>query len=199
MIDRARLIADLEGLVRTPSITGSEDAVAVWAADALRGLGMAVEVLTPDPATIRADPDWPGEEMVRTSLPVVIGRVGRPGGRRLILSGHLDVVPPGDPATWTADPWGGEIRDGDLYGRGACDMKGGVAAILAAVRAIGTQPGGFDRLTGQLIVALVPSEEDGGQGRSRRSGPASPATSRSSRSRPTSTSWSRTPAPSRSG
>ena len=91
---------------------------------------------SPDPAAIRADPDWPGEEMPRTSLPVVIGRAGRPGGRRIILSGHLDVVPPGDPATWTADPWGGEIRDGALYGRGACDMKGGVAAILAAVRAL---------------------------------------------------------------
>ena len=54
----------------------------------------------------------PGAEMPRTSLPVVIGRIGRPGGRRLLLVGHVDVVPPGDPATWTADPWGGEIRDG---------------------------------------------------------------------------------------
>ena len=55
---------------------------------------------------------------------MVIGRAaaapgsdGRPA--RLVLSGHLDVVPPGDPATWTADPWGAEIRDGALYGRGA--------------------------------------------------------------------------------
>ncbi len=126
-----------EALIRVPSITGSEEAVAAWAAEALRGLGLAVEVASPDPAAIRADLDWPGEEMPRTSLPVVIGRAGRPGGRRIILSGHLDVVPPGDLATWTADPWGG--RDPGriaLYGRGACDMKGGVAAILAAVRAL---------------------------------------------------------------
>ena len=53
-----------------------------------------------------------------------------------MLSGHTDVVPPGDPATWTADPWSAEVRDGALYGRGACDMKGGVAAILGAVRAV---------------------------------------------------------------
>ena len=53
-----------------------------WAADALRELGLAVEVVTPDPAAIRADPDWPGEEMARTALPVVIGRAGRAGGRR---------------------------------------------------------------------------------------------------------------------
>ena len=90
-------------------------------------------------------------------------RAGRPGGRRIILSGHLDVVPPGDPATWTVDPWGGEVRDGALYGRGACDMKGGVAAILGAVRAL-VASGDLDRLDGELIVVLVPSEEDGGQG-----------------------------------
>jgi len=162
-IDRDRLIADLGALVRVPSITGSEDEVAAWAATAVRDLGMAVEVVTPEPGAIRADPAWPGEEMPRTSLPVVIGRAGRSGGRRLILSGHLDVVPPGDLATWTADPWGAEIREGRLYGRGACDMKGGVASILAAVRALGSS-GDLDRLDGELLVVLVPSEEDGGQG-----------------------------------
>ena len=162
-IDRDRLVADLQGLVRTPSITGSEEAVAAWADGALRELGLAVETISPDLASLRADPAWPGEEMPRTSLPVVIGRAGRPGGLRIILSGHLDVVPPGDIATWSADPWGGEIRDGELYGRGACDMKGGVAAILAAVRSIAAT-GDLDRLDGELLIALVPSEEDGGQG-----------------------------------
>ena len=77
MIDRDRLIADLQALIRIPSITGTEEAVAAWAADALRDLGLTVEILSPEPATIRADPDWPGEELPRTSLPVVIGRVGR--------------------------------------------------------------------------------------------------------------------------
>ncbi len=162
-IDRERLVDDLRALVRVPSNTGSEEAVAAWAAEALRALGLDVEVVTPDLASIRADPAWPGEEVSRSSLPVVIGRAGRPGSRRIILSGHLDVVPPGDPATWTADPWGGEIRDGALYGRGACDMKGGVAAILAAVRSLRAS-GELDRLDGELVVALVPSEEDGGQG-----------------------------------
>jgi acetylornithine deacetylase len=134
-----------------------------WAADALRDLGLRVEALRPEPAVIRADPEWPGEEMSRSTLPMLIGRAGRVGGRRLILSGHLDVVPPGDPGTWTTDPWGAEIRDGRLFGRGACDMKGGVASILAAVRALGAA-GGLDRLDGELMVVLVPSEEDGGQG-----------------------------------
>ncbi len=162
-LDADRLVRDLQTLVRIPSVTGSEEAVAAWAAGALRELGLAVEVVTPDPATIRADPDWPGQEMPRTSLPVVIGGVGIGGRRRVILSGHLDVVPPGDLATWTADPWSGEVRDGRLYGRGANDMKGGVAAILGAVRAL-RDAGDLGRLDGELVVALVPSEEDGGQG-----------------------------------
>ena len=163
MIDRELLVADLRAMIRIPSITGSEEPVAAWAADALAGLGLTVETLTPELGDVRADPAWPGEEMPRSSLPVVIGRVGRTGGRRIVLSGHLDVVPPGDPATWTADPWGGEVRDGAIYGRGSCDMKGGVAAILAAVRALAAT-GDLGRLEGELIVALVPSEEDGGQG-----------------------------------
>lgn len=162
-IDTERLVDDLRALVRIPSITGSEEAVAAWAAAALRELGLQVELVTPDPAVVRADPDWPGQEMDRTALPVVIGRAGRADGRRIILSGHLDVVPPGDPATWTTDPWAGEVRDGRLYGRGACDMKGGVASILGAVRALQTS-GDLDRLAGELMVVLVPSEEDGGQG-----------------------------------
>src|SRR5262245_7187878 len=159
------MVADLRALVRIPSITGSEEDVARWAADALTTLGLDVELGEPDVAVIRADPDWTGEEMPRTSLPVVIGRAGRAGGGgpRIVLSGHLDVVPPGDPATWTVDPWAGEIRDGALYGRGACDMKGGVAAILAAVRSL-AETGDLERLDGELVVALVPSEEDGGQG-----------------------------------
>ena len=73
------------------------------------------------------------------------------------------MVPPGDPATWTGDAWAGEVREGSVYGRGACDMKGGVAAIIAAIRAL-RAGGSLDRLDGELLVVLVPSEEDGGQG-----------------------------------
>jgi acetylornithine deacetylase len=162
-VDRERLIDDLQTLVRTRSVTGSEEVVADWVAAALEELGLTVEMVRPDLETFRADPAWPGEEMPRTSLPVVVGRVGRSGGRRLILSGHLDVVPPGDPSTWSMDPWGGDVVDGRLYGRGACDMKGGVAAILAAVRAL-RAGGNLARLDGELQVVLVSSEEDGGQG-----------------------------------
>jgi acetylornithine deacetylase len=162
-VDPAALLDDLRAIVRIPSVTGSEEAVQADLAARLAATGMRVETPPSDPAAIRADPAWPGEETQRASLPVVIGRLGRSGGRRLILSGHVDVVPPGDPASWTVDPWGGEIRDVALYGRGACDMKGGVAAILGAVRAL-VASGAVERFAGELVVALVPGEEDGGQG-----------------------------------
>ena len=162
-VDFVEIAEELAALVRVRSVTGDEDAVQAGLADRLEALGLAVEVFHPDPAAVRGDPDWPGEEVARTSLPVVIGRVGRPGGKRLVLSGHVDVVPAGDPATWSDDPWSGVVRDGQLHGRGACDMKGGIAAILGAVRALGVT-GALDRLQGELLVAFVPSEEDGGQG-----------------------------------
>ena len=162
-VDAVALVLEAADLVSRPSLTGEEDAIQAVLADRLEALGMAVEVFHPDPAAVRNDPDWPGEEVARSSLPVVLGRVGRPGGTRLVLSGHVDVVPTGDPAAWTDDPWSGEVRDGELHGRGSCDMKGGVAAILAAVRALGAT-GALERLQGELVVALVPSEEDGGQG-----------------------------------
>ena len=162
-VDPALLASDLAALVRMPSVTGDEDAIAASLADRLEALGLEVEVFTPNPADIRADPAWPGEEVPRSSLSVVLGRAGRPGGRRLVLSGHTDVVPAGNPATWSREPYSGEVVAGELHGRGACDMKGGLASILGAVRAL-RDTGALARLGGELLVALVPSEEDGGQG-----------------------------------
>lgn len=153
----------LAGLVRTPSVTGDEGAVQDLMAGLLAEAGCEVERLEPDPAAVRDDPDWPGEEMPRDRLPIVLGRLGRPGGRRIVLVGHVDVVPEGDRATWTHDPWSAAIDGDRLYGRGACDMKGGVASLLAAVRAI-RDADLAGRLEGEVLVASVPSEEDGGQG-----------------------------------
>lgn len=162
-VDPGRLHDDLRALVRTPSITGSEEAVQELMERLLGDAGLAVERVETDPVPFAADPDFPGSEMPRSTLPVVGGRLGRAGGRRVLLVGHVDVVPAGDLTTWTADPWGGEIRNGAMYGRGTCDMKGGVAAILGAVRAV-VASGAAEALDGELAVVSVPSEEDGGQG-----------------------------------
>ncbi|HEY4228151.1 MAG TPA: ArgE/DapE family deacylase [Candidatus Limnocylindrales bacterium] len=162
-VDAAWTAAAVEQLVRVPSVTGGEGAVQDLVARLLAETGAHVERLEPDPAEARRDPDWPGDEMPRDRLPIVLGRLGQPGGRRVVLVGHVDVVPVGDPATWTRDPWAAEREGNRVYGRGAVDMKGGVASILGAVRAI-TAAGLEDRFEGELLIASVPSEEDGGQG-----------------------------------
>lgn len=76
-------------------------------------------------------------------------------GPTLLLEGHTDVVTDGDPEAWTVDPFGGEIRGGRLYGRGAADMKSGVAAMLHAARAL-QLTGPFP---GRIVVAALVDEE----------------------------------------
>jgi acetylornithine deacetylase len=161
VVDRSWTTDVLQQLVRTPSITGSEEAAADLVAQLAGETGATIERLWPDPAAVAADPDFPGAEMDRESLPIVVARLGRPGGRRLIMQGHIDVVPAGDPGTWTVNPWGGEVREERVYGRGSCDMKGGVAAILGALKAVAPAAATF---SGEVVGLFVPSEEDGGQG-----------------------------------
>ena len=162
-VDATLIERDLRELVRIRSITGSEEAIQTAMERLLAEIGLETERIETDPIAFAADQDFPGSEMPRSTLPVVTGRLGTPGGRRVLLVGHVDVVPPGDPATWSVDPWAAEVRDGKLYGRGACDMKGGVVAILAAVRAV-VATGVAKEFGGELLVVSVPSEEDGGQG-----------------------------------
>jgi acetylornithine deacetylase/succinyl-diaminopimelate desuccinylase family protein len=92
----------------------------------------------------------------------VVGRItGAGGGRSLILNGHVDVVPAGDPAAWPHDPWAGELDGDRLGGRGACDMKGGIACgivALDALQALGV------RLAGDVVFQSVVDEEAGGPG-----------------------------------
>ena len=87
----------------------------------------------------------------------VIGRRGRGAGRTVHLNGHLDVVPAG--AGWTVDPFAGSVRNGRIYGRGACDMKAGIAAAVYAAEAI--RRAGVT-LTGTIEISGTVDEESGG-------------------------------------
>jgi acetylornithine deacetylase/succinyl-diaminopimelate desuccinylase family protein len=83
---------------------------------------------------------------------------GRKKGKVLLLNGHIDVVPPGE--GWTVDPFGGEIRGNRIYGRGSCDMKSGIASMMAAmisVKRSGTLLGG------EIIFMAVADEETGSE------------------------------------
>lgn len=168
-----RMIRDLAALVAVPSVTGTP--AEVGAADlvarqlAAGGRAIVVERRDADPAALALDPAYPGTEMPREVLPLVSGSVrATRTGRRLILSGHLDVVPTGDPATWATSPFAPVVVDGRIVGRGTCDMKGGVVAAVEALRAVaglagpdGVLPKPF---VGEAMFVGVPSEEDGGAG-----------------------------------
>jgi acetylornithine deacetylase len=81
-VDPAALADELAAIIRIPSVTGSEEAVAAALADRSRAAGLTVEVHAIDPAGIRADPAWPGEETERTVLPLVLGSLGRRATRQ---------------------------------------------------------------------------------------------------------------------
>lgn len=88
----------------------------------------------------------------------VVGKLGSGKGPGLVLSGHIDVVLSGDPALWkVSGPFDPVVRDGKLYGRGACDMKGPNACILQAVKELSKKP-----LKRQLTVAFTAGEDTGG-------------------------------------
>ncbi len=163
-IDPAWLAAELAAICSVPSVTGSEGAVRDHVARLLASTGLAVDAWDADPVALAHDPAWPGSEVPRTVLPVVAGTwSARRPGRRLLLVGHTDVVPPGDPASWSTPPFQPTIRDGVLVARGAADMKGGLVAALAAIRAVAAT---IDRrhAAGEVVLLGVPSEEDGGGG-----------------------------------
>ncbi|MDK2856447.1 MAG: acetylornithine deacetylase [Bacillota bacterium] len=94
--------------------------------------------------------------------PNVVARFpGVGGGRSIILNGHVDTMPPGDPAAWPYPPWSGVVERGRLYGLGAADMKAGLAGLLLAAEAV--RRAGV-RLKGDLIFESVVDEEGGGNG-----------------------------------
>lgn len=127
----------------------------------LRDLGLAVELFEPDLATFESHPMYrPGQTF--NDRPILWARLpGRGIGRSLLFNGHMDTVQAEPLADWTHDPWGAEIVDGRLYGRGSCDMKGGIAAAIAVIHALvatGT------KLDGDLLLNVVPFEEVNGMG-----------------------------------
>ena len=109
-----------------------------------------------------AHPDFPGVEVDRQEAWGLVARLpGTGDGPALMLNGHIDVVPIGDPNAWVDPPFAGGTRAGDVYGRGACDMKAGLVAVgprhgCAAASGV--------RLAGDVILASVQGEEDGGLG-----------------------------------
>jgi acetylornithine deacetylase len=163
-LDEAALADTLATLVRIPSVGGSDAEVEVQevAAALLAEQGADVDRWDIDLDELGQDPWFPGAEAERTRAVGVVGTTCGAGVPALILQGHLDVVPAGDPETWQgSDPFSAEIRGSTLFGRGACDMKAGVAANLAVVATLRAAGITLER---PLAVHCVVGEEDGGLG-----------------------------------
>jgi acetylornithine deacetylase/succinyl-diaminopimelate desuccinylase-like protein len=143
-----RLIA-----AQSPNPPGDTHAAASVAADLVRALVPNAELTL-----------YRTSETIGNLVAVVRG-TGRgsptslPTARRLVLSGHLDTYPLGDASGWTVPPFAGEVRDGKLYGRGAADMKGGIAASIVALAALAEHP---DTWRGEAVLALAGDEESMG-------------------------------------
>jgi succinyl-diaminopimelate desuccinylase len=146
------MTAFLQALIRIPTVNPPGEAYDPCAraiGRVLEGLGFQVEYI------IAAD--HPDHAPVYPRVNVMGRLPGRHGMPALHLNGHMDVVPPGE--GWTVDPFGGEVRDGRMYGRGACDMKSGIAAAVfaaAALREAGATLGGA------LEISATVDEESGG-------------------------------------
>jgi acetylornithine deacetylase len=163
-IDRTAVMSSLAELLAVPSISGTDaecDVQHLLAKD-VHALGLDVDLWAMDVAELTAADGFPGAEAERTEAWGLVGtQAGEADVPALVLQGHVDVVPPGDLTHWSSAPFEPTLRDGRMHGRGACDMKAGVIANLAAVRAI--RDSGV-RLRGGLALHLVIGEEDGGLG-----------------------------------
>lgn len=188
---REESVAALAELVRIPSLTGEEGKAQVHVAGLLRAIGAETALLEPDVAELfRQFPEiaqYPShwqhdlilpyaelptyEALVTSGLEAVLNYRGRPnlvgvlkgkgGGHSLILNGHIDTVTIEPRAEWTRDPFGAEVVDGHMYGRGTSDMKGG---LMAAIMAMTFLVRAGVRLNGDVIVQSVVNEEHAGNG-----------------------------------
>ena len=135
-------VALTQALIRRPSVTPKDEGALDVLQQALTGLGFACHRL----------------RFEAEGTPAVDNLYARLGTGRpnFCFAGHTDVVPPGDAARWRADPFAAEVRDGLLYGRGATDMKGAIAAFVAAVSRYLAREG---KPSGSISVLITGDEE----------------------------------------
>nr|A9W376.2 RecName: Full=Succinyl-diaminopimelate desuccinylase; Short=SDAP desuccinylase; AltName: Full=N-succinyl-LL-2,6-diaminoheptanedioate amidohydrolase [Methylorubrum extorquens PA1] len=137
-------LALAQALIRCPSVTPEEGGALSFLADRLSRAGFSVE------RPVFSEPGTP-------DIQNLYARIGT-AGPVLVFAGHTDVVPPGEVGSWTHGPFSGEVAEGFLYGRGAVDMKGGIACMLAATLAFLDRHGPD---FGGSIAFLVTGDEEG--------------------------------------
>lgn len=160
---RDELVELTRALVRIPSVNeppnGDETPCQEFLLKRLQAMGAETDLFTLDEVPgLREDPLYnPGRDAA--GRPDLVGVwKGSGGGRSLMLTGHVDVVAAGDPSLWDDDPWSGALKDGRIHGRGAGDMKGGLACELIAIESFLE----FGAPLGDVMFASVVDEEFGG-------------------------------------
>ena len=163
-LDDAAIVEWLRKLIGVPSVGGTDAEIDIQQllATRLAELGLSIDLWPFDLAALAADPGFPGVEVPRGAAWGLVGENAPGEPPALVLQGHVDVVPSGNRSAWRSDPYTAVVIAGDsIAGRGACDMKAGVAAILGAVQAVQRArvplPRGF-------AVHFAVGEEDGGLG-----------------------------------
>jgi len=132
----------LRDLIRCPSVTPEEGGALAYLAERTQALGFCAERVT------FSDENTPDVENLYTRLGAE--------GPHLMFAGHTDVVPVGKESAWSAGPFSGDVREGVMFGRGAVDMKGGIACFLAAVEAFIEKHG---KPNGSISLLITGDEE----------------------------------------
>lgn len=175
---RSEMVAFLKQLISFDStitdggLGGKEGKAQKWLASELQKMGFEVDVFEPDPQRIekfKQDNNYLEDRDIPSMMdhkyidrPNVVGVMrGKGNGKSLIINGHMDTVETGPKALWKYDPFSGYIENGKIYGVGASDMKGGLAAAIMAIKSLKEAE---VELGGDVIVESVVAEEIGGYG-----------------------------------
>lgn len=134
----SEIVEFLKRLVQFDSETGKESEIQDFIANKLRTMGLTVDQWVPDLASLERHPAYiPADGRDFTGRPNVVGvHKGEPTARSLLFNGHVDTIPYEPKSDWEFDPLSGELRDGHILGRGASDMKGGLAAMTMALQTL---------------------------------------------------------------
>ena len=160
-----QLTADLVGFDTTARNVGDpprdEARLQTYLAERLEAAGAEIDLFEPDTGAMAGKPLVPPGLDFAGRPQLIAAFRGKGGGKSLVLNGHIDVVSYEPLDQWTSHPLAAEVRDGRLYGRGACDMKGGIAAMTFAAEVLAAAG---VRLAGDLVVATNTDEESSGAG-----------------------------------